>query len=71
MGKLGVEGDVPMKPLAMMTVTPADLMIADLRAELKDTLNIVHFFCVELPLSSEHPFSFKTEKFIYMLRISI
>jgi len=44
MGKLGVEGDVPMKPLAMMTATPADLMIADLRAELKDTLNIVHFF---------------------------
>jgi len=27
----------------MMTATPADLMIVDLRAELKDTLNIVHF----------------------------
>jgi len=44
MGKLGVEGAIPMKPLAMMMATPADLMIADLRAELKDTLNIVHFF---------------------------
>ena len=27
MGKLGVEGDVPMKPLLMMTATPADLMM--------------------------------------------